>query len=220
LAPLAQLGILSFVFRIVVPVNIPNFSTFLFVGLLPWTWFQSSLLAAATAARQNKDLVQQVGFPVAILPVISIASEFLHLVMALPILVFFMWFDGHLVSAALLALPAILVCQFLLTLGLAFFVAPLQAIFHDTEHLLRIGLTLLFYLSAVFYAPESVPQQFALFYELNPIVYLLSSYRSVLLDGAVPALLPFVAWTAVFAALAAAGYWFYMRLYFRFIQET
>src|SRR5262245_18195595 len=77
LAPLAQLGILSFVFRVVVPVNIPNYTTFLFSGLLPWTWFQSSLTVAAIAARQNKDLVQQVGFPVAMLPVISMTSEFL-----------------------------------------------------------------------------------------------------------------------------------------------
>jgi lipopolysaccharide transport system permease protein len=219
LAPLAQLGILSFVFRVVVPVNVPNFTTFLFAGLLPWTWFSSSLLAAATAAHRNKDLVQQVGFPVAMLPVIAVMSEFLHMVLALPILVFFMWIDGQPLSLALAALPAIALLQFVLTLALSFIVAPLQMLFHDTEHLLRIALLLLFYVSAVFYAPDSVPPEFAIYYLLNPIVYLLTAYRTILIGGAWPALGPFLVWSAACLVLLVASYRFYMRLHFRFIQE-
>lgn len=219
LAPLAQLGVLSFVFRVVLPIHVPNYTTFLFSGLLPWTWFQSSLFAATTAARQNKDLVQQVGFPVAVFPVIAVASQFIHMLMALPILVFFLWLDGTPVSSALVFLPIIVSLQFSMTLGLAYFVAPLQAIFHDTEHILRITLMLLFYMSAIFYDPASVPTKYSLLFELNPMVYLITAYRTVLLQAELPALLPFLAWTAFAVVLLVAGYRFYMRLHYRFIQE-
>jgi len=63
LVPLAQLAALTFVFTVIVPIRQPNFSTFLFCGLLPWSWFSTSLLAATASLYQNKDLIQQVGFP-------------------------------------------------------------------------------------------------------------------------------------------------------------
>ena len=49
LNPLAQLLVFSIVFRLVLPLNIPNYAAFLFTGLLAWTWFQSSLFLAAGA---------------------------------------------------------------------------------------------------------------------------------------------------------------------------
>jgi lipopolysaccharide transport system permease protein len=80
-------------------------------------------------------------------------------------------------------------------------------------------LMLLFYISAVFYDPASVPNEYVLFYELNPLVSLLSAYRSILLEGEFPELLPFLAWTFFSIVLVALGYRFYMRLHYRFIQE-
>ena len=219
LVPLAQLGTLSFVFRVIVPINVPNYTMFLFAGLLPWTWFSSSLLASVIAARSNRDLIQQAGFPVSILPVIAVASELVHMVLALPILLFFLWFDRQPLSIAFVALPMVACLQFAFTLGLAYFVAPLQAIFHDTEHLLRIALMLLFYVSAVFYDPASVPNEYKVFYDFNPIVFMLSAYRLILLEGKFPELLPFLAWSVLSTVLIVVGYRFYMRLHYRFIQE-
>ncbi len=218
LAPLAQLGILSFVFRVILPIHTPNYTTFLFTGLLAWSWFQGSLLAGTTTVRQNKDLLDQVGFPIAIFPVISVSSQFLHMVLALPILIFFLWLDGEGLSLALIALPAIVALQFVLSLGLTYFVAPMQVVFYDTEHILRIALTLLFYLSAIFYDLKTVPAQYRGFYAFNPVVYLIATYRKILLDGQFPAWLPFLAWSAVGALLLAAGRRFYTRLHYRFIQ--
>jgi lipopolysaccharide transport system permease protein len=217
--PLAQLAILNFVFGFVLPFHIPSFTTYLFAGLLPWTWFQSSLLAVTKTTRQNKDLIQQVGFPVGILPVITVTSQFLHFVLALPILFFFLWVDGHPISLAIVALPLVMALQFLLTLGLAYLIVPIEALFHDTEHLLSLGLFLLFYLTPVFYDPSSIPEKYLLIYDLNPLVHLLGAYRSVLMDGAFPSLTFFLVGGLVGGALVAAGYAFYRRLHYHLIWE-
>ena len=39
----------DFVFRVLFRVNTPNFSAFLFIGIISWNWFSASLLQSTTA---------------------------------------------------------------------------------------------------------------------------------------------------------------------------
>ena len=78
LNPLAQLLVFSFVFTTVLPLNIPNYTVFLFTGLLPWTWFSGGLIEATEAIVGNRELIRRPGFPTAVLPVITILSHLVH----------------------------------------------------------------------------------------------------------------------------------------------
>ena len=219
LVPLAELAILNFVFGTVLPLHVPHFTSYLVSGLLPWTWFHTSLLAATIATRQHKDLLQQVGFPAGILPVITITSQLIHFLLALPILFTFLWLDGRPLTFALAALPVVMALQFAFTLGLTYFLAPLEALFHDTHHVLSLALSLLFYLSPVFYQPSSIPPQYAAMYDLNPLVHLLGAYRNVLIAGEFPPAAPLLIVVGISAIHMAAGYRFYLHLHYRMIQE-
>jgi len=219
LVPLAQLAILRFVFGTILNQQQPHFTTFLFTGLLPWAWFQASLLANAITMSQNKDLLRVVGFPAGVLPVIAVTSQFIHFVLALPILFFFAWLDGCPLSPAVGALPLVLIVQFIVTLSLSYFVAPIQLLFHDTEHLLRIVLMLLFYLSPIFYDAAAVPPQFAFAYQMNPLVPLLGAYRSIFIDGTFPAVGPLLIVAIFFGLLLNVGYRFYIRRHHELMQE-
>jgi lipopolysaccharide transport system permease protein len=219
LVPLSQLLILSFVFRVVVPLNIPDYTLFLFSGLLPWTWFQSSLMAATRVTLDNRELIRQVGFPVRILPVITVTSQLVHFLLALPLLLLFVWLERGSLTGAILVLPLVVGLQFVLILSIAYLVAPLQAIFHDTEHLLGIFLMLLFYLTPVFYNPTAIPARYAWVFNLNPLVPLLDAYRQVLVHGELPAAMPLLVLGGVSAMLFAAGIRGYMCFHYRFVQE-
>ncbi len=219
LVPLAQLAILRFVFGTILHQRQPHFTTFLFTGLLPWTWFQASLLANAVAMSQNKDLLRVVGFPVGVIPVITVTSQFIHFVLALPILFFFLWLDGCPLSPAIAALPFVLLVQFVVTLSLSYFVAPIQLLFHDTEHLLRIVLMLLFYMSPIFYDVDTVPPKYALAYQINPLVPLLGAYRSIFIHGRFPAIAPLLIVASFFGLLLVVGYRFYLRRHYELMQE-
>src|SRR3990172_511666 len=84
LNPLAQLLVLNFVFSRILPLNIPNYPSFLFVGLLAWSWFQSSLINGTGAIVDNRDLIKRPGFPEAILPLVTVSANFIHFLLALP----------------------------------------------------------------------------------------------------------------------------------------
>jgi len=184
--PLLQLAVFSFVFRSVIPINIPQFSSFAFSGLLIWTWSQTALFQATGLITSNKALIRQPNFPTAILPVVTTMTGLIHFLLALPVLIIFLAIDGIQPSSVLFVLPLLMVIQFILTVGLAYPLAALNVTFRDTQHTLGVLLQMLFYLTPIFYDLNSVPKEFQPFYQLNPLVPLIEAYRAILLKGTQP----------------------------------
>lgn len=184
--PLLQLAVFSFVFRSVIPINIPQFSSFAFSGLLIWTWSQTALFQATGLITSNKALIRQPNFPTAILPVVTTMTGLIHFLLALPVLIIFLAIDGIQPSSVLFVLPLLMVIQFILTVGLAYPLAALNVTFRDTQHTLGVLLQMLFYLTPIFYDLNSVPKEFQPFYQLNPMVPLIEAYRAILLKGTQP----------------------------------
>lgn len=219
LNPLAQLLVLSLVFGLMLPLNIPNYTLFLFTGLLAWNWLQASVLAGAGSIVENRELIRRPGFPTAVLPLVTVVSYFIHFLLALPILLVFMVLSGVQISGAFLALPFIFITQFILSLGLIYFLAAVQVTFRDTQYLLGILLFLGFYLTPVFYDTATLPPELQTLYRLNPMVTILDSYRSVFVYAQAPAAAPLM----VVGLLSAILLWFTYRVFrkasFRFVEE-
>src|SRR6187431_2173620 len=69
------------------------YAVFMFTGLLPWTWFQSSLNEATGSLIAGGNLIKKVLFPAEVLPIVTILSNMVHFLLGLPILIGFMaWF--------------------------------------------------------------------------------------------------------------------------------
>ena len=185
--PLLQLLVFYFIFALVLPLNIPNFALFLFIGLLAWNWFQSSLFEATGSIVDNGDLIRRPGFSSTILPVVPVTTNFIHFLIALPILLVALWWSGVPFNPWSVTLPLVLAGQFVVTLSLSYVVAALNVGFRDVRYLLGIILLLGFYLTPVFYEPTSIPAAYRPLYYLNPLVILIQSYRNLLLyDASVP----------------------------------
>src|SRR6266487_6216185 len=112
LNPLLQLLVFYFVFGLLLPLNIPHYPSFLFTGVLVWSWFQSSLLCATGAIVDNRELIKRPGFPIAILPTVTVTSHLIHFLLAIPALLICVLLDvGH-ITIAVIALPIVIVLQF------------------------------------------------------------------------------------------------------------
>jgi lipopolysaccharide transport system permease protein len=219
LNPLAQLLVLNFVFRRVLPLDIPNYTVFLFTGLLAWNWFSTSLYSATGAIVENRELVKRPGFPAPLLPVVSLTSNFFHFLLALPVLLFFTWTGGIPLTRAALALPLVFAVQFIFTLSMAYLVAGLHVTFRDTQYLLGIFLLLGFYLSPVFYEPSAIPASYQSIYRLNPMVVLIDTYRRILISGQPPDGAALLSLAVISAVLLWLGYLVFERSSLRFVEE-
>lgn len=219
LNPLAQLLVFSIVFRWILPLDIPNYTAFLFSGLLVWSWFQSSLFAGATAIVDGRYLIKRPGFPTAILPIITVVSNLVHFLLALPILLVFLVLTDTPLTIHLFVLPVVIGLQFIFTLSLIYWLATAHVMFRDTQYLIGVFLLLLFYLTPIFYNAEVIPKRFEFYYRLNPVLHLLNAYRAILLDGELPNFWPMVKVGLISAVLLFVGYHVFMRTSYRFVEE-
>ena len=63
------------------------YALFMFCGILPWTWFSSSLTEAANSLIAGGNLIKKVLFPAEVLPIVSVLANMVHFFLGLPILV-------------------------------------------------------------------------------------------------------------------------------------
>lgn len=199
IGPLALLGVLAFVFSVVVPLHIPHYALFVIVGLLAWTWFSAGLTAGIDSVVAARDLVRLPGFPAALLPAVAVTTHLMHFLLALPVLLLIAGIVLHGLSVTVIAMPLVLVAQFLVTLAPAYLLAAANVRYRDISHVVGVALLPLFYASPVFYDAARVPDRYHWLYDNNPIAILLDAYRNCLLFGRWPH------WTSLGAvALVAA----------------
>ena len=217
--PLAELLVLLFVFGIVLRVDIENYAAYLFTGLIVYGWFQTSVNFATTAIVGNRDLVRRPGVPILILPVVTVASNLFHFLLSLPILMGLLLAHGVSFTSAALAMPLLIGIEFVLILGFAYPVATINVWFRDTQHVLRIALQLLFYLTPVFYEARSAPRELGWIFDVNPLAHMVDAYRAVLIQGSLPAAASLVYLSVVALVLCVAGMTWFERASHRFADE-
>src|SRR5256712_29571 len=87
--PLLLLLVYTFVFKYVLvgqhPREIEPYALFLFCGLLPWTWFSSSLVESANVLIAGGYLIKKVLFPAEVLPIVTVLANLVHFCFGLPL---------------------------------------------------------------------------------------------------------------------------------------
>jgi lipopolysaccharide transport system permease protein len=215
---LAQLAVLVFVFSKIVDLGIDNYAAFIFSGLIAWTWFGTGLSTAASCLIKERYLVFQPKFPLVTLPVVSATVPLLDVLVALPVLATMLILGGDL-SWTIVLLPLLLGIQLLLMCGIAWCVAAASVYLRDVPNIVEVALTLLFYLTPVFYDLSNIPARYRWLLELNPLTTLLEGYRALLMGRPFPDALSLALVTAASAIVALLGLWFFRRVQHGFVDE-
>ncbi len=204
--PLALMLIYSFVFAIVIRVQVPPgnpsgldlFVIWLMCGLLPWTFFSNVVTGSMRVMTESENLIKKVYFPRWVLVVSNtFAALYQHMweliILAVAILI--------LGSNILLYVPLVAVTTILLAMfatGLGFFVAIANVHFRDTFHFMTIAFQLGFYASPILYPVTYVRDvsdsvgplvgsiEIIDIYNLNPFVHFAAIFRNLLYDGRWP----------------------------------
>jgi lipopolysaccharide transport system permease protein len=217
--PFMHLGIFYFLFKVILQVESSRFTSFAFIGIIGYTWFQSALSQAAGSTSGNRDLALRPGFPIPLLPLISVSSSMLQFIFTFPLILLIVVIEEHNIPAAIFLIPLVMAVQFTLCLGLGYLAAILNIIFRDTKHILDVILRLFYFLSPVFYDPNMVPQQYRRLYDLNPMVTILQSYRDIILHGMMPQLFPLTVLAILSMVIVWIGFRVFQKQSYRFLEE-
>jgi lipopolysaccharide transport system permease protein len=224
--PLLLLLVYTFVFTVVMPgargQGIEHVAVFMFCGILPWTWFQSSLVEASNVLIGGGNLIRKVLFPAEVLPLVTVLSGLVHFCLGLPILAAFLaYYRVGVDPLDLCWLPVVVLVQLLLTSGLALLLSAITVHFRDVRDLLTNVLYLWFFATPILYPFSQTPPSVRPWLRMNPLTHLVGAYQQILyFDG------PFVPGAAftVLAVLSVgvflAGYFVFDRLRDTFAEEV
>ncbi len=162
------------------------YALFLFNGILPWVWFNSSVLESANVLMVHGALIKKIKFPLEVLPIMVVLTNMLNFIFGLPILILFFLLLGKSLTVWVLFLPISLLAQLIFTLGIALFVSALTVHFRDIKDILSNLLTLWFFATPIIYTYESVPRALQYVLALNPMTHLVESYHYSFFYGSLP----------------------------------
>lgn len=190
LNPLFQMLVMTIVFSKIMRISIPGapYFLFLYVGLLPWTFFTNALVSSMGNLVGMGSLIKKVYFPREIIILATLLAKAVDLALASVIFVFFMIIFRQPTNLGLdlIMVPTIFAIQFIFTLGVALFISALNLFYRDVQYLINLVLTLWFYLTPVIYPTEMVPEKLKIILSLNPMSVLINAYRRVILSAQLP----------------------------------
>lgn len=175
-----------FLFQVVLKFEVPNYPAYLFIGLIAWTWFQTTTMEAIGCIVGNPTLVGQPGFPRAALPAVATLSNFLTLLLTTPLLIIILVASDIPFGKTLVALPAVAFAQFIVTLSMAYIVAALNVPFRDLQYIVPIILQLGYFATPIFYDTAMLPARAMEILSLNPMLHIIESYRAILIHAEWP----------------------------------
>jgi len=171
----------------------PHYTYLLFVGLLPWLFFSSSLSGGASAISDRRDLVTKVHFPAQVLPASVIATNLCNYLLSLPLMFILGAFYGVYPGVHALLFPLVLLVQLVFTLSLAYLLSALNVAYRDLQHIVGNLLTLWFFLTPVVYPFSKIPERFQPWFLYgNPMAAIVTSYQAIFYEHRVPDVIPLV----------------------------
>ena len=153
--PLVQLLIYYFAIGQILGVArlIPDFAIFVFIGLTMWGLFSEIVSGSTNALITNAGLVKKVYLPREIFPLSAVGGALFNFVVQLIVLLAAIaLLSTFPLDARLLLAPLALVMLVVFSVAVGLVLSAVNVYLRDTEHLVEIGLVILFWLSPIVYS--------------------------------------------------------------------
>ena len=219
LSPLFQVLIYSFVFPFILGNRIENYTVYLIIGLMPWTFFNNTILQCAACIVNNGGIVKKVYFPREILPISTTTSNLINFLINQIIVIISLYISGIGVGKSIIIFPIIVILQYLLQLGLGFIFAAITVYIRDVEYIISIFMQLMFYLCPIVYDPSMIPNRFLPIFKLNPMFHIINFYRTIFYEKEIPSLLAIGKVFTICFILLIIGYLVFEKMKKRFAEE-
>ena len=187
--PLMQLGVYTLVFSVIMRNGIKDYYLFLFVALIPWIFFSTSLSGGSSCIWAQQDMVKKIYFPREVLPIAFVTSQFVNMLLSFLVVFAVLLVSGKgLNLIALLCLPVVMLVEYILAISAAMLTSAITVYLRDMEYILGIVTMAWQFLSPVMYSVDQVPEQLLPIYNLNPMTPVITAYREILYYGNIPKL--------------------------------
>jgi ABC-2 type transport system permease protein len=188
LQPLLMMCVFYLVFNNIFRFNLPNYPVYALAGTLFWNFFSQGIVSSMNSLRGNAPLLQKLPVPKIVFPLSTVISGVVNLLFAMVPMLGLLLFVRHGIPWSVLFLPVSILLAALFTLGAGLLLSPLAVFFMDIVELVGVLLTVLMYLTPIFYPMAIIPERIRWIVRYNPIRSILEVFRDPIHYGKVPPL--------------------------------
>ncbi len=218
--PLLQLGVYTMVFSVILHSGIEDYYLFLFVALIPWIFFSTSLSGGSSCIWSQKEMVKKIYFPREVLPIAFVTSQFVNMLLSFLVIFAVLIVSGKGINPiAILYLPVIMIVEYILSLSVAMISSAVTVYLRDVEYILGIVTMAWQFLTPIMYSVNAVPDKFQTVFQLNPMTPVIVAYRDILYYKKVPELETLARALCLGSVLLVIGMLVFSRLKRHFAEE-
>jgi lipopolysaccharide transport system permease protein len=166
------------------------YALMVFAGMLPWSFFSTSLSEASNSLIGNANLISKVYFPRLIVPTATVVTAFVDFLISFVILVGMMVYYRFAPGWNILLLPLFMLLALLASLGPGLWITALNVKYRDFRYVIPFIVQFGLYVSPVGFSSSVIPEKWRLLYSLNPMVGVIDGFRWCILGGDSPIYLP------------------------------
>ena len=153
------------------------YSVFCFAGVVPWTYFATSLLNVTNVVVENQRVITKVYFPRLILPVSAALSGLVDFSIGFVVLFIYTLVFGIHPTFTIVFIPLLLLLAILTVLGVGLWLSALNALYRDVRYLIPFIIQFWTLASPVYYSSQLVPQRYRWLYGVNPMAGVIDGFR-------------------------------------------
>ncbi len=217
LSPLLTLLVMKIVFTQFFGRDMEHYTTYLFSGTLLMSYFKETTKGGMSALMGNARIITKINVPKYLFILSKSISGMVNFGITLIIYFLFCALDGITFGFHMLSLIYPVLCLTVLSIGVGMILSALFVFFRDISYLYDIFLTLLTYMSAIFYTLDRYPVEVQRLFLLNPVYVCIKYFRVVTMEGRLPSL-EFHALCGIYAlVIAGIGAWCYKKNNHKFL---
>ena len=211
LNPLLNTLVLSIAFQAIMRFDVENYTVYLLVGLLVWTFFAQTTMHSMNTLIWGSNLLKRIYVPRTIFAVSVVGNGLINYLLSLIPLAIIMLFMRQPFTPALLLLPLAILLMAMFTLGVALFVSTLAVFFVDVVDIYGVLMSALFYLTPIIYPISLIPPRFLPLINLNPMTTLINLFRSLIYYGELPAMSVILTAVGLAVVSLGVGWWVFTK---------
>ncbi len=211
LNPLLMMLVLTIVFSNLFRFQILHYPVYLLSGSLLYGFFQWGTSQSVHSIIWGGDLMGKIYLPKTIFVAAAVIVSLVNLLLALGPLAVIMVLSRCEFSSALLFLPVAIAMTFVFALGIGLFIATLAVFFADIADIYNVALTILTYLTPIFYPINVVPDKYRAFIYCNPMYYFVEMFRQPIHGGMIPDGALILRACLLSIGALALGWWFFTK---------
>ncbi len=219
LNPLLQLLVYALIFPLILRSTQPYYVIFVCVGLIPWTFFTTSVSQSSWTVISNGNIVKKVYFPREILPISVVTSAMVNFLISTLLIIAFCFIYGLGLTKYVIFFPLVLIIQYIFQLGISFMLSSFTVYFRDLEHFVQIILQVMFYATPIVYSGDTIAQPFRTVLNLNPMTHIINGYRAIFYNQTMPNLANLGVVFILSVVICVVGYFIFRKLQKGFAEE-